>query len=304
MGTQAWKRFGVFARCRTWESFPLFPFRSLPVILLMEEILHQLRVGSLSHYLQSFIHPRWLFGISSINSAFWVGFWGPNNSENVMCFGSPGIDWRTNWKKKTEFLHRNPRVPLQRALVCFSEICGGLWHARGFRGELPEKHMCNLTHDMKANRVAPRLISLRLETNKTLKWEKNLSVKPSKILITPSPPETMLIKCSTIRDHPSKTWVPKPRSASTWGTPKKYGSNPKQIFWKITTLDWHFFHNMPSNQADDAALQAACWLNLSFNWFLLSMYMYICLICAFVFLNILYPQQYHTLKIKKICCSK
>ena len=25
-------------------------------------------VGSLSHYLQGFIHPMWLFGISSINS--------------------------------------------------------------------------------------------------------------------------------------------------------------------------------------------------------------------------------------------
>ena len=25
-------------------------------------------IGSLSHYLQGFIHPRWLFGISSINS--------------------------------------------------------------------------------------------------------------------------------------------------------------------------------------------------------------------------------------------
>ena len=32
------------------------------VLLLMEEILHQL-IGSLSHYFQSFIHPRWLFGI-------------------------------------------------------------------------------------------------------------------------------------------------------------------------------------------------------------------------------------------------
>ena len=28
-------------------------------------------VGSLSHYLQGFIHPRWLFGIPSINSSFW-----------------------------------------------------------------------------------------------------------------------------------------------------------------------------------------------------------------------------------------
>ena len=33
----------------------------------MEEILHQL-IGILSHYLQDFINPRWLFGISSINS--------------------------------------------------------------------------------------------------------------------------------------------------------------------------------------------------------------------------------------------
>ena len=35
-------------------------------LLLMEEILHQL-IGSLSHYLQGFIHPRWC-RISSINS--------------------------------------------------------------------------------------------------------------------------------------------------------------------------------------------------------------------------------------------
>ena len=31
----------------------------------MEEILHHL-IGNLSHYLWAFIHPRWLFGISSI----------------------------------------------------------------------------------------------------------------------------------------------------------------------------------------------------------------------------------------------
>ena len=35
----------------------------------MAEILHQL-IGKLSHYLQGFIHPRWLFGISAINSMF------------------------------------------------------------------------------------------------------------------------------------------------------------------------------------------------------------------------------------------
>ena len=36
------------------------------MILLMEEILHQM-IGSLSQYLQDFIHPRWC-RISSINS--------------------------------------------------------------------------------------------------------------------------------------------------------------------------------------------------------------------------------------------
>ena len=37
------------------------------LFLLMEEILHQL-IWQISQYFQGFIHPRWLFGISSINS--------------------------------------------------------------------------------------------------------------------------------------------------------------------------------------------------------------------------------------------
>ena len=52
-----------------------------PMILLMEEILHQL-IGRLSHYLQGFIHPRWC-RISAINSrmawmptfVFFCGSW-------------------------------------------------------------------------------------------------------------------------------------------------------------------------------------------------------------------------------------
>ena len=44
----------------------LFTSEWIRVILLMEEILHQL-VGSLSHYLHGFIHPRW-WRTSSINS--------------------------------------------------------------------------------------------------------------------------------------------------------------------------------------------------------------------------------------------
>ena len=39
-----------------------------PLLLLMAEILHQL-IGSLSHYLYGFIHPRWC-RISAINSIF------------------------------------------------------------------------------------------------------------------------------------------------------------------------------------------------------------------------------------------
>ena len=38
-------------------------------ILLMEEILHQLRLVVFSHYLQMFLHPRWLFGISEPSTA-------------------------------------------------------------------------------------------------------------------------------------------------------------------------------------------------------------------------------------------
>ena len=45
-------------------------FRALTnivILLLMAEILHQM-IGSLSHYLQGFIHPRWC-RISAINSS-------------------------------------------------------------------------------------------------------------------------------------------------------------------------------------------------------------------------------------------
>ena len=39
------------------------------LVLLMEEIRRSpVEVGSLSQYLQGFMHPRWLFGISSMNS--------------------------------------------------------------------------------------------------------------------------------------------------------------------------------------------------------------------------------------------
>jgi len=62
----------------SWIGKYTFSSHGIPVgilwcpILLMEEILHQL-IGSLSHYFQGFIHPRWC-RISSINSIF-PSFW-------------------------------------------------------------------------------------------------------------------------------------------------------------------------------------------------------------------------------------
>ena len=54
--------FVVAAEKKRWRSF----LEGKIPILLMEEILHQL-IGSLSHYVQGFIHPRWC-RISSTNN--------------------------------------------------------------------------------------------------------------------------------------------------------------------------------------------------------------------------------------------
>ena len=65
------KRLLFFGSDGAWFGDPRIVFdkflgvERLP-ILLMAEILHQL-IGSLSHYLQGFIHPRWC-RISAINS--------------------------------------------------------------------------------------------------------------------------------------------------------------------------------------------------------------------------------------------
>ena len=57
--------FGVFRGLRS-DKNGACKIPKTYIILLMEEILHQL-MGSLSLYLQGFIHPRWC-RISSINS--------------------------------------------------------------------------------------------------------------------------------------------------------------------------------------------------------------------------------------------
>ena len=70
----------------------------------MEEILHQL-IGSISNCLQGFLHPRWLFGISAINSIMCPNLDGlpvflslrsltnwPMAHPTIT--GLPGFDWR------------------------------------------------------------------------------------------------------------------------------------------------------------------------------------------------------------------
>ena len=66
-----------------WLQWFCFWISEPAAILLMAEILHQL-VGSLSHYLQGFIHPRWC-KISSINRIMYLGrclFCGNQNPSN------------------------------------------------------------------------------------------------------------------------------------------------------------------------------------------------------------------------------
>ena len=53
-------------KVKTKEVMNMDERKGNSVVILMAEILHQL-IGSLSHYLQGFIHPRWC-KISAINS--------------------------------------------------------------------------------------------------------------------------------------------------------------------------------------------------------------------------------------------
>ena len=80
VSTTSWPRlakvFPTFTRSKAWPKRSSTPrnlrvapvFIPGPIIPLMAEIrLTSWGKGSLSHYLQGFMHARWLFGISSIN---------------------------------------------------------------------------------------------------------------------------------------------------------------------------------------------------------------------------------------------
>ncbi len=58
------------------------------MFLLMAEILHQF-IGSLSHYLQGFIHPRWC-RISAINSCAFIA-----RLQDLQVAGSPHVNKTT-----------------------------------------------------------------------------------------------------------------------------------------------------------------------------------------------------------------
>ena len=76
-------------KSRWFANVTLFISCVFVVILLMEEILHQL-IGSLSHYLQGFINARWC-RISSINSIIVIS---SNPMRNIFFYfvGKPAID--------------------------------------------------------------------------------------------------------------------------------------------------------------------------------------------------------------------
>ncbi len=81
--------------------------------LLVEEIRRSpVEVGSLSHYLQGFIHPWWLFGISSINCT--------NHKFLHSTFPLEGVTWMSNFipghpegHRRTEQPHHLPLPPPQ-----------------------------------------------------------------------------------------------------------------------------------------------------------------------------------------------
>ena len=68
-------------------------FHIISVILLMDKLLHQL-IGSFSHYLQGFLHPRWcrILSINSISGMCLFSLLGHDLFEHYFAQG-----WNKNW---------------------------------------------------------------------------------------------------------------------------------------------------------------------------------------------------------------
>ena len=109
-----WKWCKIFRNDLKMTKFPfLFKLcrRVEGILLLMEKILHQL-IGSLSHYLHGFIHPRWLFRNSSINSNLLTSF----RLVVLACFGPGPRLLQRIWR-------REARQVFQKSLGFCSRAC-------------------------------------------------------------------------------------------------------------------------------------------------------------------------------------
>ena len=98
----------------------------LPVILFTEEILHQL-IGSLSHYLQGFVHPRW-WSLDSwtINSI---------HARPFLCFRRQQFCWISrmkNWTSLVASVCRDCRVTQINVFgcQCGPYRSGGTWREK------------------------------------------------------------------------------------------------------------------------------------------------------------------------------
>ena len=98
----------------------------VPDLLIMEEILHQL-IGSLSHYLQDFIYPRWC-RISSINNMFTtpVGKIDRKNHTPPQRRHESSLS-----RKEARFLQKWPLHHSHWALIFYRVLKGGVSKGRG-----------------------------------------------------------------------------------------------------------------------------------------------------------------------------
>ena len=100
-------------------------------ILLMEEIRPNQLINSLSHYLQGFIHPRWLLGISSINR---ITCW--SKTTRIMNHVSARISkfCTKEWPKQPQFFGRSSNKQKKDSFYAFHD------HTSGFRDHKNSKH--------------------------------------------------------------------------------------------------------------------------------------------------------------------
>ena len=93
----------------------------------MAEILHQL-IGGLSHSLQGFIHPRWLFGIFSVHQQY--ERWYSAEGSRVSDFQKPPGPWEVQKKSPPPFGVKSSsfQTLLSENNMCACGFQLGVWH--------------------------------------------------------------------------------------------------------------------------------------------------------------------------------